>query len=51
MKYYFVGIKGSGMAGLALIIKNLGNDVRGADVEHELFTQYQLIENGIIKTE
>lgn len=48
MKYYFVGIKGSGMAGLALIIKNLGNDVRGADVEHELFTQYQLIENGII---
>ena len=35
----------------ALIIKNLGNDVRGADVEHELFTQYQLIENGIIKTE
>ena len=36
------------MSGLALIIKNLGNDVRGADVEHELFTQYQLIENGII---
>ena len=31
MKYFFAGIKGSGMAGLACMLKNLGNDVIGCD--------------------
>ena len=48
MKYYFVGIKGSGMAGLALIMKDLGNEVVGADVDKELFTQDNLLSKGII---
>ena len=47
MKYYFVGIKGSGMAGLALVYKGLDNDVRGADVTTSLFTEKKLIENNI----
>lgn len=47
MKYYFVGIKGSGMAGLALIIKGLGNNVKGADVDKYLFTQRYLDESNI----
>ena len=47
MKYYFVGIKGSGMSGLALIMKDLGNDVIGADVDKCLFTQAKLLEKGI----
>ena len=47
MKYYFVGIKGSGMAGLALIIKGLGNNVKGADIDKYLFTQRYLDESNI----
>ena len=47
MKYYFVGIKGSGMAGLALIIKGLGHDVAGCDINKDLFTQRFLLENNI----
>ena len=31
MKYYCIGIKGSGMAALACILKDLGNDVIGYD--------------------
>ena len=48
MKYYFVGIKGSGMAGLAQIIKDLGNEVKGADVNQHLFTENNLTDKGII---
>ena len=47
MKYYFVGIKGSGMAGLALIIKGLGYEVAGCDINKDLFTQRCLLENNI----
>ena len=47
MKYYFVGIKGSGMAGLALIIKGLGHEVSGCDINKDLFTQRFLLENNI----
>lgn len=47
MKYYFVGIKGSGMAGLALIIKGLGHEVAGCDINKDLFTQRFLLENNI----
>lgn len=48
MKFYFVGIKGSGMAGLALILKGLGHDVRGADIEGYVFTQDNLIKKQIV---
>lgn len=31
--YYFVGIKGTGMAALARLLKDLGNEVLGSDIE------------------
>ena len=47
MNYYLVGIKGSGMSALALILKGLGNNVKGADVDKHLFTEDELIKNNI----
>lgn len=43
MKYYFVGIKGTGMSGLACILNDLGNTVIGYDdyKEHK-FTENEL---------
>ena len=35
------------MAGLALIMKDLGNEVIGADVDKDLFTQDNLLSKGI----
>lgn len=48
MKYYLVGIKGSGMAGLAQILYDLGHDVKGADVNQEIFIEHQLQSRNII---
>ena len=31
--YYFVGIKGTGMAALAEVLFDLGNQVEGSDIE------------------
>ena len=31
--YYFIGIKGSGMASLATILSDLGYQVEGSDIE------------------
>lgn len=45
--YYFIGIKGSGMASLACILKNCGEEVSGSDIKTELFTQKSLEENHI----
>ena len=45
--YHFVGIKGSGMSALAQIMKNLGYEVQGSDVEKHFFTEDGLIENNI----
>ena len=45
--YHFIGIKGSGMSALAQIMKNLGYDVQGSDVEKHFFTEDRLIELGI----
>ena len=39
MKYHFIGIKGSGMSALALLLHDLGNEVEGSDVVHHLFTE------------
>lgn len=48
MKYYLVGIKGTGMSALALLLDDLGFDVIGYDdaSEHR-FTEDKLIERGI----
>ena len=45
--YYFVGIKGTGMAALARLLKDLGNEVLGSDIEKETFTQQLLADAGI----
>ena len=39
MKYYSVGIKGSGLSSLAIILKNLGHEVKGCDVKKYVFTE------------
>jgi len=46
-KIYFVGIKGVGMVGLALIAKQAGMDVAGSDVSEEFLTDKVLTDAGI----
>lgn len=45
--YYFIGIKGTGMAALAMMLHDLGKDVMGSDLEKHFFTEDLLVENGI----
>lgn len=45
--YHFVGIKGAGMSSLAQIMKKLGYDVQGSDIDKHFFTEQGLIENNI----
>lgn len=45
--YHFIGIKGAGMSSLAVILKQLGNQVKGSDVEKHFFTESELIKNNI----
>lgn len=45
--YHFIGIKGTGMSALAIILKQLGNVVDGSDVDKHFFTEVGLIENDI----
>ena len=45
--YNFVGIKGAGMSALASIMKNLGYDVQGSDLDKNFFTDEGLIKNNI----
>lgn len=40
--YYFIGIKGSGMASLACILKDSGHEVSGSDIDKEIFIQKSL---------
>ena len=48
MKYYCIGIKGTGMSTLAQILKDLGNEVSGYDDAKEYkFTQKGLEDRGI----
>ena len=48
--YHFIGIKGSGMSSLAVIMKQLGYDVKGSDLEEHFFTEEELIKNNIEMT-
>lgn len=45
--YHFVGIKGSGMSSLALVLHEKGLQVQGSDVEEYFFTQRELERVGI----
>ncbi len=45
--YYFLGIKGTGMSALALIMHNMGYHVMGSDIAKYVFTEDKLIEAGI----
>lgn len=45
--YHFIGIKGAGMSSLAVIMKRLGYDVQGSDVEKHYFTEEELVKNNI----
>ena len=47
MLYHFIGIKGSGMASLACMLKDLGNDVIGSDIDKHFFTEEELIKRNI----
>ena len=38
MKYFFVGIKGVGVVGLATLYKEWGHEVLGSDTDEEFFT-------------
>ena len=45
--YHFIGIKGSGMSALAIIMKQLGYEVQGSDYKNHYFTEEELIKNKI----
>ena len=45
--FYFIGIKGTGMASLASILYDLGNDVAGSDLDKHFFTEDSLRERNI----
>ncbi len=45
--YHFIGIKGAGMSSLAVILKQLGYQVEGSDLDKHFFTEAGLIENNI----
>ena len=40
--YYFIGIKGSGMASLATILYDLGHEVKGSDISKYIFIEDEL---------
>lgn len=45
--YYFIGIKGTGMASLATMLYDLGNEVCGSDLEKHFFTEDELVKRNI----
>ena len=44
--YHFIGIKGSGMSALALMLHQMGHKVQGSDVPKYYFTQRGLEQAG-----
>ncbi len=47
MEYFFIGIKGTGMASLACMLHDLGFSVSGSDLSKHFFTEEGLHERGI----
>ena len=47
MKYYFIGIKGSGMSALAQVLHDSGFQVEGSDSDERVFTQEGLEKKNI----
>ena len=47
MIYHFIGIKGTGMGALALVMHGLGYSVQGSDKIDHFFTEDILVEKGI----
>lgn len=47
MKYYLVGIKGSGMAALAHILYDDGHTIQGMDTDQDVFTEKMLMAKDI----
>lgn len=47
MKFYLIGIKGSGMAGLAHLLLDDGYEVIGSDVNSYVFTQERLLKRKV----
>lgn len=45
--YYFIGIKGTGMAALACMLDDLGYTVEGSDLEKHFFTEDELVRRHI----
>ena len=45
--YFFIGIKGTGMASLATILYDMGYEVSGSDIERHFFTEEQLVKRNI----
>ena len=48
--YHFIGIKGAGMSALAVVLKQLGYEVKGSDMDKHFFTEEGLIKNNIPMT-
>lgn len=46
-RFHFIGIKGSGMSALALMLHQMGYEVQGSDVDKYYFTQRGLEQEGI----
>ena len=44
---FFIGIKGTGMAALACMLKDLGEEVSGSDLEKHFFTEEELLKRQI----
>lgn len=47
MKYHFIGVKGSGMSSLSILLKKKGEYVQGSDVNDYIFTIEELNKNNI----
>lgn len=45
--YYFIGIKGSGMASLACMLHDIGLPVSGSDIKKHIFTENELTKRNI----
>ena len=45
--HYFIGIKGTGMAALAVMLHDLGYEVSGSDLDKHFFTEDELVKRGI----